>query len=289
MSPPTLIALDWGTTSFRAYRVAADGRVLDTISAPEGILAVKDGKFEEALERLMVGRTTLVIAHRLSTIEHADRVLALEGGRLIEQGKDFSRTPISEVWKTRLPTSLRKPRSAPKEGMAASTSRTTESAKSATVSARSGNACRCSRNRSNCAALRIPESNSWRTGPIITTDFRAVFCEVAGKHLAIADDTSGDEIGIVEHRPERMTKRIAKLATLVDRSRAFRRDVAGDAAGEGELAKQLSEEPHLIIISGIQGQYSFTQLRQRITLTRDFLHRWPAKSKRNHWCTILWH
>lgn len=45
------IALDWGTTSFRAYRVAADGRVVDTISAPEGILAVKDGAFEAALER----------------------------------------------------------------------------------------------------------------------------------------------------------------------------------------------------------------------------------------------
>jgi 2-dehydro-3-deoxygalactonokinase len=47
------IALDWGTTSFRAYRVAADGHVLDTISAPEGILAVKDGKFEDALELLI--------------------------------------------------------------------------------------------------------------------------------------------------------------------------------------------------------------------------------------------
>ena len=47
------IALDWGTTSFRAYRVGAGGHVLDTIAAPEGILAVKDGKFEDALERLI--------------------------------------------------------------------------------------------------------------------------------------------------------------------------------------------------------------------------------------------
>ena len=45
------IALDWGTTSFRAYRVGADGRVQDTIAAAEGILAVKDGAFEAALER----------------------------------------------------------------------------------------------------------------------------------------------------------------------------------------------------------------------------------------------
>ena len=45
------IALDWGTTSFRAYRVGADGHVQDTIAAPEGILAVKDGAFEAALEK----------------------------------------------------------------------------------------------------------------------------------------------------------------------------------------------------------------------------------------------
>ena len=44
------VAVDWGTTSFRAYRVDADGVVQNEISAPEGILAVKDGKFEEALE-----------------------------------------------------------------------------------------------------------------------------------------------------------------------------------------------------------------------------------------------
>lgn len=45
------IALDWGTTSFRAYIADAGGRVHETISAPEGILAVADGNFEEALER----------------------------------------------------------------------------------------------------------------------------------------------------------------------------------------------------------------------------------------------
>jgi subfamily B ATP-binding cassette protein MsbA len=41
---------------------------------------------QAALDTLMAGRTTLVIAHRLSTIERADRIVVLEGGRIVEQG-----------------------------------------------------------------------------------------------------------------------------------------------------------------------------------------------------------
>ena len=41
---------------------------------------------QEALDRLMVGRTSFVIAHRLSTIKNADKIMVLENGQLIEQG-----------------------------------------------------------------------------------------------------------------------------------------------------------------------------------------------------------
>jgi subfamily B ATP-binding cassette protein MsbA len=41
---------------------------------------------QDALRRLMAGRTTLIIAHRLSTIEHADRVAVLDHGRIAELG-----------------------------------------------------------------------------------------------------------------------------------------------------------------------------------------------------------
>ena len=45
-----MIAIDWGTSSFRAYRLAADGAIVDKRSSAMGILAVQDGKFAEALE-----------------------------------------------------------------------------------------------------------------------------------------------------------------------------------------------------------------------------------------------
>jgi 2-dehydro-3-deoxygalactonokinase len=62
-----MIAVDWGTSSFRAYRLAADGAVLDKRSAPLGILAVKDGRFAEALESqirdwLDAGEATVIMS-----------------------------------------------------------------------------------------------------------------------------------------------------------------------------------------------------------------------------------
>ncbi len=42
---------------------------------------------QEAIDRLMAGRTSIVIAHRLSTVQHADRIVVLEAGRIVEVGK----------------------------------------------------------------------------------------------------------------------------------------------------------------------------------------------------------
>jgi subfamily B ATP-binding cassette protein MsbA len=69
-----------------ARAIAKDAPVLILDEATSALDSESERAVQEALERLMQGRTTLVIAHRLSTIEHADRVLALDGGRLVEQG-----------------------------------------------------------------------------------------------------------------------------------------------------------------------------------------------------------
>jgi len=69
-----------------ARAVAKDAPILILDEATSALDSESERAVQTALERLMVGRTSLVIAHRLSTIEHADRVLTLEGGRLVEQG-----------------------------------------------------------------------------------------------------------------------------------------------------------------------------------------------------------
>jgi ATP-binding cassette subfamily B protein/subfamily B ATP-binding cassette protein MsbA len=48
--------------------------------------AETEGLIMVALQNLMRGRTTFIIAHRLTTVQHADRILVLEGGAIIESG-----------------------------------------------------------------------------------------------------------------------------------------------------------------------------------------------------------
>jgi ATP-binding cassette, subfamily B, bacterial MsbA len=69
-----------------ARAIAKDAPVLILDEATSALDSESERAVQDALERLMQGRTSLVIAHRLSTIENADRVVALDGGRLVEQG-----------------------------------------------------------------------------------------------------------------------------------------------------------------------------------------------------------
>ncbi|MDP1692673.1 MAG: lipid A export permease/ATP-binding protein MsbA [Burkholderiaceae bacterium] len=69
-----------------ARAIYKDAPVLILDEATSALDSESERAVQDALEGLMQGRTTLVIAHRLSTIEHADRVVAMDRGRIVEQG-----------------------------------------------------------------------------------------------------------------------------------------------------------------------------------------------------------
>ncbi len=73
-----------------ARALLKDPRVLVLDEATSALDAESEHLVQEALERLMHGRTVLVIAHRLSTVKRAHRVVVLEGGRVAEQGSHES-------------------------------------------------------------------------------------------------------------------------------------------------------------------------------------------------------
>jgi ATP-binding cassette, subfamily B, bacterial MsbA len=69
-----------------ARAIAKDAPILILDEATSALDSESERAVQDALEHLMKGRTTFVIAHRLSTIEHADRVLVMDAGHLVEQG-----------------------------------------------------------------------------------------------------------------------------------------------------------------------------------------------------------
>lgn len=70
-----------------ARALLRDPRILILDEATSSLDAASERLVQDALEKLMKGRTTFVIAHRLSTVMFADRILVLEKGRIVEEGK----------------------------------------------------------------------------------------------------------------------------------------------------------------------------------------------------------
>jgi ABC-type multidrug transport system fused ATPase/permease subunit len=69
-----------------ARAVIADPRILILDEATANVDTRTEVVIQRALKRLLKGRTSFVIAHRLSTVRGADRVVVLEGGRIVEEG-----------------------------------------------------------------------------------------------------------------------------------------------------------------------------------------------------------
>src|SRR6201999_4440886 len=69
-----------------ARGILKDPRILILDEATSALDVESEALVQQALDRLMHGRTSLIIAHRLSTVRNADRILALDGGRIVEAG-----------------------------------------------------------------------------------------------------------------------------------------------------------------------------------------------------------
>ncbi len=69
-----------------ARTLAYDPAILVMDEATANIDTETERLIQDAMDRLMRGRTTIVVAHRLSTIQHADQILVMHKGRLREQG-----------------------------------------------------------------------------------------------------------------------------------------------------------------------------------------------------------
>ena len=69
-----------------ARAILRDAKVLILDEATSALDNESEVKVQDALEKVMEGRTTIVIAHRLSTVEHADNIIVVDEGKIVEQG-----------------------------------------------------------------------------------------------------------------------------------------------------------------------------------------------------------
>jgi ATP-binding cassette subfamily B protein len=70
-----------------ARALLADPAILFLDEATASVDTLTEARIQRALAVLLAGRTSFVVAHRLSTIRHADQVLVLDGGRIVERGR----------------------------------------------------------------------------------------------------------------------------------------------------------------------------------------------------------
>jgi ATP-binding cassette, subfamily B, bacterial len=87
--------------------ILKDPRILVLDEATSSLDSLSEALIQEALKRVMEGRTSLVIAHRLSTILAADLILVMENGRLVEQGTHDSLLAQGGLYATLYETQFR--------------------------------------------------------------------------------------------------------------------------------------------------------------------------------------
>lgn len=70
-----------------ARAVLKNPKILLLDEATSALDAESESVVQEALDKIMVNRTTLVVAHRLSTVEHADTIAVIQHGKVVEKGQ----------------------------------------------------------------------------------------------------------------------------------------------------------------------------------------------------------
>lgn len=83
-----------------ARALLADPRILILDEATASIDTETEVKIQEALKTLLSGRTSIMIAHRLSTIRHADHIIVLDHGKIIEQGNHEQLMSLGGTYKS---------------------------------------------------------------------------------------------------------------------------------------------------------------------------------------------
>lgn len=82
-----------------ARALLKDPGILLLDEATSSLDSESEAQVQEALERLMKNRTTFIIAHRLSTVQHADRIVVIEDGRIVQQGSHNQLLTIGGLYK----------------------------------------------------------------------------------------------------------------------------------------------------------------------------------------------
>jgi subfamily B ATP-binding cassette protein MsbA len=82
-----------------ARAILRDARILLLDEATSSLDSASEALVQQALERLMQGRTTFIIAHRLSTVQHADQILVLDDGRIVQTGRHQELLKIGGLYK----------------------------------------------------------------------------------------------------------------------------------------------------------------------------------------------
>ena len=84
-----------------ARALLKDPPILVLDEATASVDTATERLIQEALDRLMERRTSFVIAHRLSTVRHADQILVMDHGRIVERGRHEELLALNGIY-TRL-------------------------------------------------------------------------------------------------------------------------------------------------------------------------------------------